>query len=618
MTTRSETGRQRGEGSDADLAAQLREGRGFDRCYDTFAPRLYRYCWSLVEPADGGTDGAGEAGSAHPNRGGAEEPAAAALRRTFLSAAELVGDLGDRTLLRPWLFALARAASQRHGFATRSPLVGLATVAAERPAVEVARRLPPSHRELLELHLRHALPVSEIARILSLDTDIAGELCRASVRRAADVLSEFAKEPGSVVDMVMSADAMATGSTDTPAPELSDASRGRSAQSGGERPAWTPSDVARLLAVLEPPGPPSDLRGEILAACTGRQGAEARRRAAAELRPLATDGFPQHRERPVPSADRGSTGPSAAAEPSGASAKPTQGKGAASGRRSARRTPPQRRRAGEKRPRPARRGVPGAAAAAAGTRRDSARGTEPRREPRALPRDRITTDDVERIPATEPIATPTRPPGRDEDRSARAGKGAAAKAEGRGARKRRWPASAISGLVTVAASVVLSATAVFMNGSDGDTITDPGPPGLPSPPPLSGELSPENNTGAGGAAGGAGGSPGGGGGTASGVAPGGSGGTAPQADPGAAPGSDEGPGEAGEADEATQGRPGDARRGAQAPGADPSPSPSPSPSQDRSPPRKGDGDKDDGSDGDSGGQSSGMAKFLDDLKNFLG
>ncbi|ASU85235.1 hypothetical protein CDO52_22760 [Nocardiopsis gilva YIM 90087] len=613
MTTRSEAGHQRGEGSDPDFAVLLREGRGFDRCYDTFAPRLYRYCWSLVEPARG-TEGTK---STATDSGAAEEPAAAAVRQTFLAAAELIGELGDRTLFRPWLFSLARAASQQQGFATRSPFVDLATVPAERPAVEVARRLPPSHRELLELHLRHALPVSEIAKVLSLDTDIAGELCRAAVRRAADILSEFAKAPGSVVDMVLSADAMATGSTDTPAANLSDASRGRSAQSGGDRPAWTPSDVARLLAVLEPPGPPADLREEIVEACVGDEGVESRRHAAAELRPLTTEGFPQHRERteskaasnakaPSPGAS-GATDTSDPADTSESSRKrrPT---GASSGSRgAAHRTTARRRNRSEKRGDPTRKGASPGKTTKPGAPRDTARGSAQRREPRKLPRDRITTNDVDRISATEPIARPTRPPRKNDGRSP----GDRKDTKKPGAKRRRWPASAISGLVTVAASVLLSASAVFMTGDPGDTITDPGPPGLPSPPPLSDELATEDGTGEGGGVGGSG------GGRAAGPAPGGSGGTAPRTNPGAPAAGAGGTDAAGQPEKGAQR--GDTRATPD-PTVSPSVSASPSPPDKETPPKKDGGGGGKGGSGDdgSGGAGSPMARFFDDLKNFLG
>ncbi|GAA2006287.1 hypothetical protein GCM10009799_37260 [Nocardiopsis rhodophaea] len=599
MTTRSEAEQRRGEGSDPDFAVLLREGRGFDRCYDTFAPRLYRYCWSLVEPAhwthgEKNTDADG---------GTAEEPAATAVRQTFLAAAELIDELGDRTLFRPWLFSLARAASQRQGFATRSPLADLATVPVERPAVEVARRLPPSHRELLELHLRHALPVSEIAKVLSLDTDIAGELCRAAVRRAADVLSEFAKAPGSVVDMVLSADAMATGSTDTPAANISDASRGRSAQSGGDRPAWTPSDVARLLAVLEPPGPPADLREEILEACTSEERAERRRRAAAELRPLTTDGFPQHRERAEPKAAASSSGTPAPAAASASSGARTPS-GTTAGRRTAAHRPAARRRKGnEKRGQEAPKGASARKAAKPGAPRDTARGSAQRREPRKLPRDRITTRDVDRISATEPVAKPTRPPRKEDGRSPNARKDKRAPEN----KRRRWPASAISGLVTVAASVLLSASAVFMNGDPGDTITDPGPPGLPSPAPLTDELTAEDDPGVGGTISGTG------GGRAAGPAPGGSGGGAPQGNPaGPAVGADSGT-------EAADQREGGAKRGDDR--TDPDPTASPSVSASPSPPEDGTPTKEDsgkGGDGDDGSGGGTMAKFFDDLRNFLG
>ncbi|MFC7744325.1 hypothetical protein ACFQXA_30310 [Nocardiopsis composta] len=70
-----------------------------ERRYDAFAPALYRYCWSLVGP----------------------QAADAALRRALLAAPRLAGELSDPDDLQPWLFALARTACRRHGFAAVSP-----------------------------------------------------------------------------------------------------------------------------------------------------------------------------------------------------------------------------------------------------------------------------------------------------------------------------------------------------------------------------------------------------------------------------------------------------------------------------------------------------------------
>ncbi len=254
MTTQPNPGRRC-----AGLAALLHEGRGHGRLYDTYAPQLYRYCWTLLGP-----DGADEA-----------------VYETLLSAVQLFDHLEDHSDLRPWLFALARSASQRRGFSPASPYAQLATIPGERPVVEMALRLPPSQRELLELYLRHGLSPSQIARILGLDTDITGELCRAAVRRAADVCTEQAPNDdhgttgGSLLDH---------------------------------------TDVSELLALLEPPDPPEGLRDRVLRGCTDPLKAAERQELGVAMAPLGGNGFPLHRDRSEQSGAPGQEPPSGGPE----------------------------------------------------------------------------------------------------------------------------------------------------------------------------------------------------------------------------------------------------------------------------------------------------------------
>ncbi|MDA8371949.1 MAG: sigma-70 family RNA polymerase sigma factor [Nocardiopsaceae bacterium] len=227
------------------LAVLLRDGTGYERCYDAFAPQLYRYCWSLVGHRwdDDGFD-----------------RAAASVRQVFLASTELIGELHDPEDLRPWYFSLARATSRQRGFAPESPYAELATVPGERPVVELLLRLPPSHRELLELYLRHGLPATRIGTVLGLAPDTSRELCHAAVRRAAAVLAE-----------------RGAGAHHAPGP-------------APETP--TESEVRAWLDRLEPPGPPSGLRERVLHDCTDPLLAQERSAAAMALLPLGSDGFP--------------------------------------------------------------------------------------------------------------------------------------------------------------------------------------------------------------------------------------------------------------------------------------------------------------------------------------
>ncbi|MDA2811469.1 sigma-70 family RNA polymerase sigma factor [Nocardiopsis sp. RSe5-2] len=299
--------------------------------YDAHAAELYRYCWTLVGP-----DAAGDA-----------------VREALTAAAVL--ECADAEDLRPWLFALARTACRLAGFAPGPPFEAVPAAPDERPARAMWCRLPPSYRELLELHRRHGLAAGQIAKILGLDPETCAELCRAAGRRAADLLAEALEEAG---------------------------------RGGGA------ADPDAALELLEPPGPPAGLRGRVLRACTSPSGAVEREESAARMRPLGHDGFPLHRR-------RGPQAPPAADE------------------------------------------------------RPEAAGAEPR--PTSLPGDRVTTADV-------PLPAGPGDPGAGDD-------------------GRHWPGAAVSGLVTVAVAVLLSAAAFWLNGPR--TLTPDG-----TPPPVAGDRSP--------------------------------------------------------------------------------------------------------------------------------
>ncbi|GLU46696.1 RNA polymerase sigma factor [Nocardiopsis ansamitocini] len=247
MTTQRRPGHRHDITDDGEFVILLREGRGHEQCYDTFAPALYRYCWIMLGPCgDESGDAPGEA-----------------VREAFLAAVELRPQLRDREAFKSWLFALARTACQRRGFTRRSPYAALAVVPAERPMVEAMSQVPPSHRELLELNLRHGLTSTEIATVLGLDPETVSELCRSALRRVTDLLSE--QEP------VVSAH-----------------------RAAGPQPL---TDIAGTLIGVALPGPPAALRARVLEECTAQEAAAARLEAAAIVRPLRPDGFPLHRPR---------------------------------------------------------------------------------------------------------------------------------------------------------------------------------------------------------------------------------------------------------------------------------------------------------------------------------
>lgn len=222
--------------------------------YDAFAPSLYRYAWSLL-----GDEG---------------DRAADAVHDGLVAGVALAGFPADPADRGPRLYALVRAACRQLGLARSCPYTRLAVVPAEEPTALMLSRVPAGHRELLELRLRHALPVSAVSRVLGLDTRVCGELVRSAVRRAADNL------PG--------------------AEEAPRAPSGAEEAPGTEPPAG-PSlrvrtrQVSAALELLTPPGPPPGLRERVVRTCTAPESAAERERIVRGMQPLTPEGYPQHR-----------------------------------------------------------------------------------------------------------------------------------------------------------------------------------------------------------------------------------------------------------------------------------------------------------------------------------
>lgn len=213
--------------------------------YDAFAQPLYHYAWSLVGNGDD-----------------TDDPAATSVHDALVAGTLLEKERADPTDLGPWLYALVRAACQRHGLTHTCPYGRLATVPAEAPVAHMYSRLPASHRELVELTLRHALPTTAVARILSLDPQICGELSRSAIRRASEGLREALDEEG-------------------------------------ERPTWRTQlhEVSSALSLLRPPGPPPGLREHVTRTCSEPALAAERERLASAMGPLTEEGYPVHRAR---------------------------------------------------------------------------------------------------------------------------------------------------------------------------------------------------------------------------------------------------------------------------------------------------------------------------------
>lgn len=232
--------------------------------HDAYAQPLYRYAWSLL-------------GGDAP--GAPEDPVTEAVHEGLVAGVVLEPELTDPSDRGPWLYALVRAACQRRGFAHTCPYTRLATTPAEAPVARMFSRLPASHRELVELNLRHALPTTAIARVLGLEADMCGELSRSAIRRASEGLHRIP-----------------AGDESTPAeqPQVED-------EAGTVDPTWRTQvhQVSTALSLLRPPGAPPGLRERVVHTCTSPESAQERKKIAAAMRPLTTAGYPVHRSRPA-------------------------------------------------------------------------------------------------------------------------------------------------------------------------------------------------------------------------------------------------------------------------------------------------------------------------------
>jgi DNA-directed RNA polymerase specialized sigma24 family protein len=124
--------------------------------YDTHAEGLFRFCWFLLRSRDA---------------------AQVALRDTLVLAEAHIGQLRDPSLLRPWLYALARAECRRR---QESPGASHDTVIARPDQPDADRRLIAWHavtsldateREGLELTLRHGMDAATAGVVLGLTPD---------------------------------------------------------------------------------------------------------------------------------------------------------------------------------------------------------------------------------------------------------------------------------------------------------------------------------------------------------------------------------------------------------------------------------------------------------------
>jgi DNA-directed RNA polymerase specialized sigma24 family protein len=121
--------------------------------YDAYAGGLYRYCWFRLCDCDA---------------------AQAALCEALILAEAHIGELRDAGRLGPWLYAMARLECDRReaeGGPVPEPLIASHDqddVDQRIVAWRAVRGMPPLSQEILELRVRHRLPVPELGAVLGL------------------------------------------------------------------------------------------------------------------------------------------------------------------------------------------------------------------------------------------------------------------------------------------------------------------------------------------------------------------------------------------------------------------------------------------------------------------
>ncbi|GAA4132118.1 sigma-70 family RNA polymerase sigma factor [Actinomadura keratinilytica] len=150
--------------------------------YDAYAGRLYEYCWSRLRDRDA---------------------AQAALRDSFIVAEAHIGRLRDADRFRGWLYAIARLeCARRLPGRDQPPDLPVAShdqddVDQRVMAWQAVQALEPLSRELLDLRVRHQLPVPDLAAVVGLPAKEAeSRLQRAHAELEAAVTAEILAHKG--------------------------------------------------------------------------------------------------------------------------------------------------------------------------------------------------------------------------------------------------------------------------------------------------------------------------------------------------------------------------------------------------------------------------------------
>lgn len=276
---------------DPEIVAAIVAGlpAGLAAAYDRYGAGLYAYCCTkLAGPAD------------------AEGP----VEDTFIAAAARLRMLGDRSELRPWLFAVARNECVRRRRArtvTLDALIGTAGTAAQasggisdlgaaaehaglRRLVEVAlTEMSPGNREILELDARHGLHGADLARALGVSPGAAdGMTSRAHCQFEVLLGRLLALRTGRAACAEHTA-RLADQDVD---PAAADAHIRHCAVCRGRAHTDSPAELLALVPVTEPP---AGLRARILGLAddASKAGIVHRDQVARRAGPFGADGFPR-------------------------------------------------------------------------------------------------------------------------------------------------------------------------------------------------------------------------------------------------------------------------------------------------------------------------------------
>ncbi|GLZ15348.1 hypothetical protein Acsp04_55830 [Actinomadura sp. NBRC 104425] len=163
-------------------ALRVRDPAALAAVYDAYAGRLYEYCWARLRDRDA---------------------AQAALQDSFIVAEAHIGRLRDADRFCAWLYAIARLeCARRMPGRDQPPDLPVAShdqddVDQRVMAWQAVQALEPLSRELLDLRVRHQLPVSALAAVVGLSNkEVEGRLQRAHAELEAAVAAEILAHKG--------------------------------------------------------------------------------------------------------------------------------------------------------------------------------------------------------------------------------------------------------------------------------------------------------------------------------------------------------------------------------------------------------------------------------------